>query len=117
KWLAEKERVQGSQKVKEELDAARSQLEIAQRQGDFAKAGELAYSLIPSLEKRLAEAEQSGEAKSDMVSETVTASDIAQVVSRWTGIPVDKMLEGEREKLIQMEAAIGKRVIGQAEAV
>ncbi|RYE07531.1 MAG: ATP-dependent chaperone ClpB [Hyphomicrobiales bacterium] len=117
KWLAEKERVQGSQKVKEELDAARSQLEIAQRQGDFAKAGELAYSLIPSLEKRLAEAEQSGEAKSDMVSETVTASDIAQVVSRWTGIPVDKMLEGEREKLIQMEVALGKRVIGQAEAV
>jgi len=117
KWLAEKERVQGAQKVKEELDQARSSLEVAQRQGDFAKAGELAYSTIPGLEKRLKEAEQSGEAKSDMVSETVTASDIAQVVSRWTGIPVDKMLEGEREKLIQMEASLGKRVIGQEEAV
>ncbi len=117
KWLAEKERVQGAQKVKEELDGARSQLEIAQRQGDFAKAGELAYSVIPGLEKRLNEAAQSGEAKSDLVSETVTASDIAQVVSRWTGIPVDKMLEGEREKLIQMEASLGTRVIGQEEAV
>jgi ATP-dependent Clp protease ATP-binding subunit ClpB len=117
KWLAEKERVQGAQKVKEELDQARSSLEVAQRQGDFAKAGELAYSTIPGLEKKLKEAEQSGESKSDMVSETVTASDIAQVVSRWTGIPVDKMLEGEREKLIQMEASLGKRVIGQEEAV
>jgi ATP-dependent Clp protease ATP-binding subunit ClpB len=90
---------------------------VAQRQGDFAKAGELAYSVIPGLEKKLKEAEQSGEAKSEMVSETVTASDIAQVVSRWTGIPVDRMLEGEREKLVQMEASLGQRVIGQEEAV
>jgi ATP-dependent Clp protease ATP-binding subunit ClpB len=117
KWLSEKERVQGSQKMKEELDAARSQLEMAQRQGDFAKAGELAYSVIPTLEKKIKDAEANGEARSDMVSETVTASDIAQVVSRWTGIPVDKMLEGEREKLVQMEASLGKRVIGQEEAV
>ena len=116
KWLSEKERVQGAQKMKEELDAARSALEVAQRQGDFAKAGELAYSVIPGLEKRIKDAEANGAARSDMVSETVTASDIAQVVSRWTGIPVDKMLEGEREKLVSMEAALGQRVIGQEEA-
>ncbi len=118
KWLAEKERVQGSQKLKEELDAARSQLEMAQRSGDLAKAGELAYGVIPGLEKRIKEAEQAkGASESDMVSEVVTASDIAQVVSRWTGIPVDRMLEGEREKLMQMDVALGKRVIGQEEAV
>ncbi|HZY67151.1 MAG TPA: AAA family ATPase, partial [Devosia sp.] len=118
KWLAEKERVQGAQKLKEELDAARSQLEIAQRSGDLAKAGELAYGVIPGLEKRIKEAEQNkGSVESEMVSEVVTASDIAQVVSRWTGIPVDKMLEGEREKLVQMEGSLGKRVIGQEEAV
>ncbi|MBN9345156.1 MAG: ATP-dependent chaperone ClpB [Devosia sp.] len=118
KWLAEKERVQGSQKLKEELDAARSQLEIAQRSGDLAKAGELAYGVIPGLEKRIKEAEQNkGSGEGDMVSEVVTASDIAQVVSRWTGIPVDRMLEGEREKLVAMEGSLGKRVIGQEEAV
>jgi ATP-dependent Clp protease ATP-binding subunit ClpB len=119
KWLAEKERLQGSQKVKEELDAARSQLEIAQRQGDLAKAGELAYGVIPELEKRLREADANGEGKADpvMAKETVDSSDIAQVVSRWTGIPVDRMLEGEREKLLHMEGSLGARVIGQAEAV
>jgi ATP-dependent Clp protease ATP-binding subunit ClpB len=118
KWLAEKERVQGSQKLKEELDAARSQLEIAQRSGDLAKAGELAYGVIPGLEKKIKEAEQNkGSGENEMVSEVVTSSDIAQVVSRWTGIPVDRMLEGEREKLVQMEASLGKRVIGQEEAV
>ncbi|MDO8361009.1 MAG: AAA family ATPase, partial [Devosia sp.] len=120
KWLAEKERLQGSQKLKEELDQARSALEIAQRGGDLAKAGELAYGVIPGLEKKIRDAEQAkgGEGTdSPMASEVVTASDIAQVVSRWTGIPVDKMLEGEREKLVQMEVSLGKRVIGQAEAV
>ena len=118
RWLAEKERVQGSQKLKEELDAARSQLEIAQRTGDLAKAGELAYGVIPGLEKKIKEAEQAkGSGESEMVSETVTASDIAQVVSRWTGIPVDKMLEGEREKLVGMERSLARRVIGQEEAV
>ena len=120
KWLAEKERLQGSQKLKEELDAARSQLEIAQRQGDLGKAGELAYGVIPDLEKRIAAAEDSnGDGKADalMAAEVVTPSDIAQVVSRWTGIPVDRMLEGEREKLLHMEASLGARVIGQAEAV
>jgi ATP-dependent Clp protease ATP-binding subunit ClpB len=120
KWLAEKERLQGSQKLKEELDGARSQLEIAQRQGDLAKAGELAYGVIPDLEKRIASAEDSnGDGKPDplMAAEVVTPSDIAQVVSRWTGIPVDRMLEGEREKLLHMEDSLGARVIGQAEAV
>ena len=120
KWLAEKERLQGSTKLKEELDAARSQLEIAQRRGDLAKAGELAYGVIPDLEKRLGAADAgNGDGKPDpiMARETVEPSDIAQVVSRWTGIPVDKMMEGEREKLLHMEASLGARVIGQAEAV
>jgi ATP-dependent Clp protease ATP-binding subunit ClpB len=120
KWLAEKERLSGSQKLKEELDAARSQLEIAQRQGDLAKAGELAYGVIPDLEKRINTAEDpngDGVADSPMVEEVVTPSHIAQVVSRWTGIPVDRMLEGEREKLVHMEATLGSRVIGQEEAV
>jgi ATP-dependent Clp protease ATP-binding subunit ClpB len=120
KWLSEKERLQGSTKLKEELDAARSQLEIAQRQGDLAKAGELAYGVIPDLEKRLKAADDpDGDGKPDpvMAKETVESSDIAQVVSRWTGIPVDRMLEGEREKLLHMESSLGARVIGQSEAV
>ncbi|KKC36538.1 ATPase AAA [Devosia epidermidihirudinis] len=120
KWLSEKERLQGSQKLKEALDTARSQLEIAQRQGDLAKAGELAYGVIPELEKKIKTAEDpNGDGKPDplMAAEVVTPSDIAQVVSRWTGIPVDRMLEGERDKLLKMEETIGARVIGQAEAV
>jgi ATP-dependent Clp protease ATP-binding subunit ClpB len=120
KWLAEKERLQGSTKLKEELDAARSQLEIAQRQGDLAKAGELAYGVIPDLEKRLKSADDpDGDGKPDpvMAKETVEPTDIAQVVSRWTGIPVDRMMEGEKEKLLHMETSLGARVIGQAEAV
>ncbi len=120
KWMAEKERLQGSTKLKEELDAARSQLEIAQRQGDLAKAGELAYGVIPDLEKRLAAADDAdGDGKPDavMAKETVEPSDIAQVVSRWTGIPVDRMMEGEKEKLLHMESSLSARVIGQAEAV
>jgi len=120
KWMAEKERLQGSTKIKEELDAARSQLEIAQRQGDLARAGELAYGVIPDLEKRLKSADDvDGDGKPDavMAKETVEPTDIAQVVSRWTGIPVDRMMEGEREKLLHMETSLGARVIGQAEAV
>jgi ATP-dependent Clp protease ATP-binding subunit ClpB len=120
KWLSEKERLQGSQRLKEELDAARSQLEIAQRQGDLARAGELAYGVIPDLEKRIHAAEDSnGDALVDqlMAEEVVTPSHIAQIVSRWTGIPVDRMLEGEREKLRHMETSLGERVIGQTEAV
>jgi ATP-dependent Clp protease ATP-binding subunit ClpB len=119
KWLSEKERLQGSQKLKEELDTARSQLEIAQRRGDLTKAGELAYGVIPDLEKRIKEADASNDGASgaSMTAEVVTPSDIASVVSRWTGIPVDRMLEGEREKLLHMESSLGKRVIGQSEAV
>ncbi|UJW83922.1 ATP-dependent chaperone ClpB [Devosia sp. SL43] len=120
KWHAEKDRLQGGQKLKEELDAARSQLEIAQRQGDLARAGELAYGVIPELEKKIKTAEDpNGDGKIDplMAEEVVTPSHIAQVVSRWTGIPVDRMLEGEREKLLKMEDVLGGRVIGQAEAV
>ena len=119
RWEAEKEKLQGSQSIKAELDQARLSLEQAQRQGDLAKAGELAYGAIPELEKRLTEAEGSegGDGDNGMVEETVSTNHIAQVVSRWTGIPVDKMLEGEREKLLRMEEEIAKRVIGQQEAV
>jgi len=115
RWQGEKEKMNAETKLKEQLDAARLELEQAQRGGDLAKAGELAYGSIPQLEKQLAEAEAT--TATAMVREEVTAEDIAGVVSRWTGIPVDKMLEGEREKLLQMEAQLGKRVIGQEEAV
>ena len=119
RWLAEKERLQGGQKLKEELDAARTQLELAQRSGDLAKAGELAYGVIPALEKQIkaAEADKTAGDGSPMVAEVVQPTDIAQVVSRWTGIPVDRMLEGEREKLLHMEETLSARVIGQHEAV
>ena len=115
RWQAEKEKIQGEAKIKEQLDGARLQLEQAQRAGDLAKAGELQYGTIPDLEKKLFEAQAI--AKGAMLREEVTAEDIASVVSRWTGIPVDRMLEGERQKLIHMEEAIGKRVIGQEDAV
>jgi ATP-dependent Clp protease ATP-binding subunit ClpB len=114
-WQAEKEKLASASKLKEELEAARRDLEIAQRKGDFARAGELTYARIPELEKKLGEAEASDSSK--MLEEAVTASHIAQVVSRWTGIPVDKMLEGEREKLLSMEDALAKRVVGQEDAV
>jgi len=119
RWLAEKERLQGGQKLKEELDKSRTELELAQRNGDFTRAGELAYGVIPDLEKRISAAE-SNKADGDgspMVAEVVQPTDIAQVVSRWTGIPVDRMLEGERDKLLHMEQSLSGRVIGQAEAV
>jgi len=115
RWAAEKEKLQGATRIKEALDQARIEVEQAQRRGDFARAGELTYGVIPDLEAKLAEAET---ASADaMVREEVTADDIAAVVSRWTGIPVSKMLEGEREKLLKMEEALGRRVIGQADAV
>ncbi|WP_421762410.1 ATP-dependent chaperone ClpB [Devosia sp.] len=120
RWQNEKQRLHGSQKLKEELDKARTDLELAQRQGNLARAGELAYGVIPGLEKQIKAADDpNGDGKPDnpMVEEVVTPSHIAQVVSRWTGIPVDRMLEGEREKLLQMEDQLGKRVVGQAEAV
>jgi ATP-dependent Clp protease ATP-binding subunit ClpB len=114
-WQAEKEKLAAASKLKEELEKARLHLDQAQQRGDFAKAGELAYSTIPELEKKLKVAEEAGD--SAMLEEAVTEAHVAQVVSRWTGIPVDKMLEGEREKLLQMEVELGKRVVGQAEAV
>ena len=114
-WQAEKEKLASASKLKEELEKARLHLDQAQQRGDFAKAGELAYSTIPELEKKMKAAEEAG--STGAVEEAVTVSHVAQIVSRWTGIPVDKMLEGEREKLLQMEVELGKRVVGQAEAV
>ena len=114
-WQAEKEKLAAASKIKEELEKARLHLDQAQQRGDFAKAGELAYATIPELEKKLKVAEETSD--SGMLEEAVTESHVAQVVSRWTGIPVDKMLEGEREKLLQMEVELAKRVVGQAEAV
>jgi ATP-dependent Clp protease ATP-binding subunit ClpB len=114
-WRAEKEKLGQAQKLKEELDAARVELEQAQRRGDLARAGELAYGRIPELEKKLRDVEQAS--RQSLVEEAVTENHVAQVVSRWTGIPVDKMLEGERDKLLKMEEALSQRVVGQAEAV
>jgi len=115
RWQAEKDKIQAEAKLKEQLEAARLELEQAQRRGDLARAGELSYGTIPQLERQLQEAEEASAGA--MLREEVTAEDIAAVVSRWTGVPVDKMLEGEREKLLQMEQEIGKRVIGQSQAV
>jgi ATP-dependent Clp protease ATP-binding subunit ClpB len=115
RWRAERDKLKGAAELKEQLDQARVELENVKRQGNLARAGELAYGIIPQLEKRLEEAEKAG---SDvMVEEAVTPQQVAAVVERWTGIPVDKMLEGEREKLLRMEEEIGRRVIGQREAV
>ena len=114
-WQAEKGKHAEAQKLKEQLDHARTELEQATRRGDFNRAGELTYSVIPELEQGLAKAQE--EQSQRMVHEEVTDSDIAQVVSRWTGIPVDKMLEGERDKLLQMEDKLHTRVVGQDEAV
>ncbi|MGN6376726.1 MAG: AAA family ATPase, partial [Sphingomonas sp.] len=115
RWQAEKVKIQSEAKLKEQLDAARLELEQAQRAGDLARAGELSYGTIPALEKQVAEAQ--GASEGAMLREEVTDDDIAGVVSRWTGSPVDRMMEGEREKLLHMEEAIGRRVIGQADAV
>ncbi len=115
RWQAEKDKIAGESKLKEQLDAARVELDQAQRAGDLAKAGELAYGRIPELERKLAEAQNVTQGA--MLREEVTSEDIASVVSRWTGIPVDRMMEGEREKLLAMEEELGKRVIGQADAV
>jgi len=115
RWQAEKDKIQAEAKLKEQLDAARLQLEQAQRGGDLARAGELSYGTIPQLERQLEDA--AAASAGAMLREEVTAEDIASVVSRWTGVPVDRMLEGEREKLLNMEVEIGKRVIGQSQAV
>ncbi len=116
RWQGEKEKLASTRKVKEDLDQARLELEQAQRRGDLAKAGELAYGVIPDLERKLAETEEAQKSGA-MVEEAVTENHIAQVVSRWTGVPVDKMLEGEREKLLRMEEALERRVVGQDLAV
>ena len=114
-WQAERDKLAGARDIKELLDHARNDFETARRAGDLAKMGELQYGVIPALEKKLDEAER---AEDDvMVEEAVGPEQIAGVVERWTGIPVDKMLEGERDKLLAMETALGKRVIGQATAV
>ena len=115
RWLEEKKSVADVQSLKEKLDAARQDVEVAQRKGDFGRAGELTYGVIPDLERKLKAIEDNKDAA--LSGEAVTAEHIAGVVSRWTGIPVDKMLEGQREKLLHMETDLGGRVVGQDEAV
>jgi ATP-dependent Clp protease ATP-binding subunit ClpB len=114
-WQSEKRTLQDAQKLKEQIDQAKLEAEQAQRRGDFARAGELTYSVIPGLDKKLKDAEEAQQHR--MLNEVVSEEDIASVVSRWTGIPVDRMLEGERDKLLRMEKVLGDRVIGQEEAV
>ena len=117
-WQAEKEKLGTAADLKRQLDEARNELATAQRKGEFQKAGELAYGLIPDLERKLTEAEQRGEGDAgSMVEETVTPDHVAHIVSRWTGVPVDKMLEGERDKLLRMEDELAEHVVGQGEAV
>ncbi len=120
RWKAEKDKLGRAAEIKTRLDAARNDLAQAQRKGEYQKAGELAYGTIPQLEKELAETEGAADGQNSsagLMEEAVTPDHVAQVVSRWTGVPVDKMLEGEKEKLLQMEAALAKRVVGQKEAV
>src|SRR6188474_3421583 len=116
RWQAEKSKLSDAQKLKSELEQARTELANAQRRGEYQRAGELAYGKIPELEKRLTSIE-ANDGRSAVVEEAVTADHVAQIVSRWTGVPVDRMLEGEKEKLLRMEEMISRRVIGQAEAV
>lgn len=118
RWKAEKDKLGTAAGLKKKLDEARNDLAAAQRQGQYQRAGELAYGVIPGLEKQLAEIEAKAENGRDaMMEEAVTPAHVAGVVSRWTGVPVDKMLEGEREKLLAMEEVLAKRVVGQREAV
>jgi ATP-dependent Clp protease ATP-binding subunit ClpB len=116
RWKSEKEKLSDAQKLKTELDHLRVELANAQRKGEYQRAGELAYGRIPEIEKKL-KAIEGAEGKSAISNDAVTADHVAQVVSRWTGIPVDRMLEGEKEKLLRMEQQLSKRVVGQAEAV
>ncbi|MEQ1711115.1 MAG: ATP-dependent chaperone ClpB, partial [Hyphomicrobium sp.] len=117
RWQGEKQKLGSAQKLKEELEGKRTELEQVKRRGEYVRAGELAHSIIPDLERRLKEIESTDGKTAAMVEEAVTPDHIAQVVSRWTGVPVDKMLEGERDKLLKMEVALAKRVVGQREAV
>jgi ATP-dependent Clp protease ATP-binding subunit ClpB len=114
-WRAEKDKLASAQKLKEQLEHARSELEIAQREGRLDRASELKYGVLPQLERDLEAAQ--AEDEHHMLNEAVTEDEIAQVVSRWTGIPVDRMLQGEREKLLRMEEALRRRVVGQDEAI
>ncbi|MGH8400973.1 MAG: type VI secretion system ATPase TssH, partial [Gammaproteobacteria bacterium] len=116
-WKAEKASVQGASQIKEALEKARTELETARRAGDLARMSELQYGRIPELEKKLAQASAVENQPTQLLRNKVTAEEIAEVVSRWTGIPVSKMLEGEKEKLLRMEEALMQRVIGQDEAV
>ena len=116
-WNAEKAAVQGSQQIKEELDRMRTEFEGARRAGDLQRMSELRYGRIPELEKQLASADEASERETVLLRSNVTEDEIAEVVSRWTGIPVSKMMEGEREKLLSMEENLHRRVIGQDEAI
>jgi ATP-dependent Clp protease ATP-binding subunit ClpB len=115
RWQNERDKIASEGRIKEQLEAARTELDQAQRAGDLGRAGELSYGEIPRLEKELADAQ--GESANALLREEVTEDDIAAIVSNWTGVPVEKMLEGEREKLLKMEQVIGERVIGQSQAV
>ena len=117
RWKAEKDKLGNAAALKTKLDAARNDLAQAQRKGEYQKAGELAYGIIPKLEKELAELEDASGSGAGLMEEAVTADHVAQVVSRWTGVPVDRMLQGEKDKLLKMEQTISARVIGQQEAV
>ncbi len=120
RWKAEKDKLGTAAELKTKLDAARNELAQAQRKGEYQRAGELAYGEIPKLERELADIEGKADGQNGrgaLMEEAVTADHVAQVVSRWTGVPVDKMLEGEKEKLLKMEEELARRVIGQAEAV
>ncbi len=117
RWKAEKDKLGHAAELKRKLDEARNDLAIAQRKGEYQRAGELTYGVIPGIEAELKAIEAAGRDGNGMLEEAVTPDHVAQVVSRWTGVPVDKMLEGEREKLLRMEDELAKRVVGQAEAV
>lgn len=116
-WKAEKAEVQGSAQIKQKIEQARQDYEIARRSGDLAKMSELQYGVIPKLERDLAEVDEHSKTENQLLRNKVTEEEIADVVSKWTGIPVSKMMEGEREKLLQMESLLHQRVIGQDEAV
>jgi ATP-dependent Clp protease ATP-binding subunit ClpB len=115
RWQTEKEKLTSVKRLKEQLDQSRNELEIAQRRGDLQRAGELLYGVIPELERKLAEASETS--KTQMLKMEVNAEEVAQVVARWTGIPVERMLEGEREKLLHMEEKLRERVVGQDQAI
>jgi ATP-dependent Clp protease ATP-binding subunit ClpB len=117
KWLAEKSKIKGAQKIKEELELARQELEKAERQGNLARAGELKYGMIPDLQKRLNDYEANQNNATSLVKEAVDEEDIATIISRATGIPVDKMLTSEKQRLLSMERVLSERIIGQEEAI